>query len=113
MNYRVGGQPQGRRYPKPTILLMPLLSLGLAALPFLPNISRDREDTLRISSTASLINAATLGTTTSAAAEARGAQRPGLCATAALGVGVAASLGVLVVPFRAGLRKVWQREGLK
>lgn len=113
LNYRLGGEPRGRQYAKNSIVVMPVLGVGLAVLPFLPMIAKDREDALRVSSISSLVGAAALGTTASVVAEARGIQRPGLFATAALKVGLLSAAGVLIVPFRAGLNRVWHREGVK
>ncbi|MGP6174167.1 DUF5808 domain-containing protein [Corynebacterium sp. A21] len=113
MKYHLSGAPHGKRSPKASLLSMPALGAVFAVLPFLPAKSTDREDALRVSSMGSFIGALALGTAASAVAGARGAKRPGLFSTAALGVGVAAAGGVLILPFRSGLNQVWRREGVK
>ncbi|AGF71216.1 DUF5808 domain-containing protein [Corynebacterium halotolerans] len=113
LNFTLGGEPRGRRYPKAVTLALPAAGAGLSALPYLPSTRADREDALRAASVGALIGAGTLGTAASLVAGARGHRRPGLFSTAALGLGIAASVGVLIGPFWAGLGRVWRHEGVR
>lgn len=113
LNFTLAGRSRGRRYPRALTLALPAVATGLAALPHLPSARRDREDALRAASVGALVNSGVLGTVAATVAEARGRTRPGLLPTAALGLGVVASAGVLIGPFWAGLGSVWRREGVR
>lgn len=113
LNYTLRGIPRGKNQRKAMLLVLPAASAFLAVLPFRPGQQEDREDTLRLSAMGTFLGTLALGTIAAAVADVRGAHRPGLWVPAAVGGGVAAATGVLLGTFRTGLRKVWQREGLK